>query len=272
MWKQYRRGPGWGEAELVIIELLGGKMKKIILVAIACCLMIPAGCKRDSAQQNPDEAVAKKYAKYRVAVRKEKELKTWLATLEKGEGVDLLGEEKIITPQGKELDVSRVRLADDSVGYVPTGHLADKVIIFTKESKAFIRPTVGTRVQGVIPQGTIGFVIGEKANWVQVYIGKVNGVWITSQWVSEGFVSDPQALVDARSYEGALELLASANEGKRAEGREKLESIARGTSVMAEIAGKKLEELNKTNEQKEQPVQGDQAPAQGDAPGEQQGQ
>lgn len=249
-------------------------MKKILLAAIACSLILPAGCKREGAQQNPDEAIAKKYAKYRVAVRKEKELKTWLATLEKGEGVDLLGEEKVIV-QGKELDVSRVRLADDNIGFVPTRHLADKVIIFTKESKAFIRPTLGTRVRGVIPAGTIGFVVGEKANWVQVYIGKVNGIWITTQWVNEGYVSDPQALLDARSYETALGLAASGDESRRKTGMEKLTELSQGSSVIAEIARKKLEELNNAAEQKEAPAestQGEQAPVQTDAPGEQQGQ
>ena len=250
-------------------------MKKILLMMLMCSLMLPWGCKRDSAQQSPDEAVAKKYAKYRVAVQKEKELKTWVATLEKGEGVDLLGEEKIITPRGKEIDVSRVRLADDKIGFVPTGHLADKVIIFTKESKAFIRPTIGTRVHAVIPPGTIGFVIGEKANWVQVYIGKVKGGWITSQWVNEGFVSDPQALIDARSYENALELIASGNESKKTAAKDKLTEISQGGSVMAEIAMKKLEELNKAAEQQEQSSnagQEGQPAGQGEGAGDQQGQ
>ncbi len=217
-------------------------MKRTVLVACALLLAMPICCKRGG--QGPQEAVlSKKYAKYEVHVTRDKELKTWAATLEKGEGVDLLQEEKFTTPAGKAMDVSKVKLADDTVAYIETRHLADKVIVFIEDSKAYLRPAADSRVIATIPQGTIAFVVGEKASWIQVYAGKIDGKWITKEWVSRGFSEDQQVLVDARTLESALSMLKSDNAAKRAEGQKKLEEVSRSSTVPGEMARRKLAEL-----------------------------
>jgi lipoprotein LenA len=215
-------------------------MRKALVLGLALCVMLPFCCKKadQPARQDEgqDEILGKKYAKYRVQVMKGSDLKGFLAVLEKGEMVALIGEEKITTPQGKTLDVARVKLADDAEGYLETRHLADRVIVFVDNVKAFVRPTSGSAVHLTIPKGTIGFVVGEKANWVQVYAGKIEGKYLSGQWVESGYVDDPQILVDARTYESAMDAMKSGGEDRKAEARKKLEEVARGTNLISEMA------------------------------------
>ena len=157
-------------------------MKRSLIALIAVSLIIPYGCKKK--EEKKDVPIAKKYAKYRITIRKDKDLKNWLATIEKAEEVDLLSEEEQATMQkGRKviLSIAKVKLADDSIGYIESRHLADKPIVFTTETNAYIRPTSGTKVRAKIPAGTIGFIIAEKGNWVQVFCGKIKGTWITKQ-------------------------------------------------------------------------------------------
>ncbi len=66
-------------------------MKKLFAMISVIIVLCAVSCKKDATEEQAADAVlAKKYAKYRVAVRKEPELKTWVATLEKGEDIDLL--------------------------------------------------------------------------------------------------------------------------------------------------------------------------------------
>ncbi len=221
-------------------------MKRFIVAIIAIALILPSGCKKEE-EEKAESPIAKKYAKYRVAVRKDKDLKNWLATLEKAEAVDLLTEEKYVNEKGKQFNLSKVKLADDSEGYIESRHLADKPIVFITETRSFIRPTSGTRVYMKIPAGTIGFIIGEKGNWVQIYIGQIMGKWLTKQWVEGGYTTDGTILQEAKELETAMNLIKK--DETMDKGVEKLKELADGTSEIAMIAQDKLKELGEKKEE-----------------------
>jgi lipoprotein LenA len=215
-------------------------MKRVLIAFIALAIVLPSACKK-AEEQKEEGPIAKKYAKYRVNVQKDKDLKVWLATLEKGEAVDLLSEEKYITEKRQEIDLAKVRLADDKEGYIDAKHLADKPIVFIKETPVFVRPTSGSKVYIKLPEGTIGFIIDEKGNWVQVYVGKIEGKWVTRQWVEGGYTTDTNTLLEAKELEVALQLIKKDETLEK--GKEKLKELAEGTSEIAAIARQKLDEL-----------------------------
>jgi len=221
-------------------------MKKVIIPLIIV-VIASFGCKKESNVEK-EVYVVKKYAKYRVAVYKDIEMKNWLATLEKGEDVIILGEEKYIDNKGNEIDVSKVKLADDSVGFVPSKHLAGDPIVFTEDTRAFARPTEGSSVYGIIPKGEIGFIIGEKANWVQVYVGEINGKYFTQQWVNGGYSKDPAILLEAKEYFAALNGLKDKDPNKVKEAKLQLEKLSERDSFIAEKAKEKLVTLDKQKE------------------------
>jgi hypothetical protein len=214
-------------------------MKKIMIALIAMMFIIPCGCKKGGIT-GKDSTLAKKYAKYKVQVSKDKELKIWLATLEKAEDVSLLEEEKYINPTGKTTEISKVKLADDSIGYIEPKHLADSPVVFTADTKAFVRPTSGSSIYAVIPKGELGFVIAEKGLWVQIYVGKINEKYITQQWVEGGYNNDPNLVLEAKQYAGAIAALNEKDAEKAAQAKSVLEKLAESNSVIAELAKSKL--------------------------------
>lgn len=229
---------------ITLINNLGRNVMRKALVCLA--LIVFSGaifCKKGPSEQPRDVVLAKKYAKYRVAVRKEAELKTWIATLEKGEDVDLIQEIEVADKAGKKSTIAKVRLAEGTVGFLEARHLADKVIVFIEETPVFVRPTMGSRVHCKVPKGTIAFVVGEQANWVKVYAGKVGDVWLTEQWVQGGYSADQQIILSARIYEQALDLLASSKESDRKAGKQKLEELSQGEGLIASLSREKLVSL-----------------------------
>lgn len=218
-------------------------MKKRLAILALIVVSSMVFCKKEHTEQPQDVTLTKKYAKYRVAVRKEVELKNWVATLEKGEDVDLLNEQEVFDQSGKKITVAKVRLADGTEGFVDSGHLADKVIVFIEDTPVFTRPTVASKIHCKVPKGTMAFVVGEQANWVKIYVGKINDVWVTEQWVQGGYSSDEKILITARMYEMALEQLASTKEAERNAGKQKLIEISEGDSIFAALASQKLDAL-----------------------------
>ncbi len=234
-------------------------MKKICVFIALMFLSGGIFCKKERTEPVQEVVLAKKYAKYRVVVRKELELKNWAATLEKGEDVDLLSEQEVANKSGKNISISRVRLADGSQGFVESRHLADKVIVFIEDTPAFTRPTMGSKMYCKVPKGTIAFVVGEQANWVKIYAGKIADLWLTDQWVQGGYSTDQQILLTARMYESALEQLASAKEADRNAGKQKLVELSQGEGVIAALAGEKLTALESQPEEKVEKATQDEA-------------
>ena len=215
-------------------------MLRFITALMALLIILPVSCKKGS-NTGKDLAVGKKYAKYKVAVNKDKELKTWLATLEKAEDVSLIEEEKIADKSGKAIEISKVKLADDSVGFIESRHLADIPIVFITDTRAFERPTSGSSVYAVIPKGELGFIIGEKGLWVQVYVGELNKKHITKHWVESGYSKEQKLVLEAKEYAAAVAGLNDKDQDKVKQAKSMLETLAGGTSAISELAKKKID-------------------------------
>jgi len=223
-------------------------MKKIVTIIIITMLTAGIGCKKEKPESEKEMPLAKKYATVRIAVYEDKQFSKWLATLEKAEGVDLLAEEGKIPVEGKKepVEVAKIKLADDSVGYTRARFLADKPIVFVEdEVKLHVRPTPTSKVYFEVPKGTIGFITGEKANWIEVFIGRLKGKWIEEKWAESGYSTDMDLIVDATMYEKALALLDEKNKEKaRDEAMDILEDLASSTTLFAELARKKIQNLS----------------------------
>ncbi len=221
-------------------------MNKIIFILLAALLIISPGCKKDKVAEQ-EVTIAKKYAKYRKAVYKDKEMTKWLATLAKAEDVSLLEEEEYKNSKDKSDTISKIKLADDSIGYVESRHLADKPIVFTKDTKAYVRPTSGSQLYATIPKGELGFIVEEKGLWAQVFIGEINGKNVTRQWVEDGYTSDENTVLEAKEYARALENIEKKDPAIKAEAEKNLERLSNGSSVIAELAKEKLNKLENNN-------------------------
>ena len=229
-------------------------MKKAVIISLAFLLLSPV-CKKNDAKD--ESAIAQKYARYEVSVKKNKDMKERLATLSKAEDVNLISEEIYTAPDGKKIEISKVKLADDSIGYIESKHLADSPVVFTEDTRGFIRPTMGAMSEIMIPKGTLAFIISEKGSWVQVYIGKLNNKYVKDQWVEGGYSSDKNIIIDAKDYEAATDKLTSGDEMKKSEARETLNRLAGGTNVFAGLAREKLGIPNASDKNKPETEQPD---------------
>lgn len=226
-------------------------MKKYFSLVLIVSLFFAFQCKKEAAKQaDQPTTLAKKYAKYRVAVYKDKELKSWLSTMEKAESMDLINEEKYVNAKKKQIDLAKVKLSDGKEGYIDAKHLADKPIVITGDNvKAFVRPDIGSKQYCTLPKGTIAFIIEEKADWVRIYAGAVGEKKVMGQWVKGGYSTDEKIIIDAKEYDSALNLLKEQKPEKIEkaikEAREKLTNLSNNpTSPFSEIAKAKLMELD----------------------------
>lgn len=223
-------------------------MKKIVSLIAVVVLLAGIGCKKEKPEAEKEMPLAKKYATVRLAVYKDMNFKDWQATLEKAEAVDLLAEEGKIQVEGKKepVEVAKVKLADDSIGYTRSRFLADKPVVFVEEDvKLHVRPTPTSRVYFEVPKGTIGFITGEKANWIEVFLGRVNGKWVEEKWTDSGYSTDMDLVVDATMYEKAMALLDEKNKEKaKEEAMDILEDLVDSTTLFAELARKKIEDIS----------------------------
>ncbi len=160
------------------------------------------------------------------------------------------------------MQVAKVRLAGGTEGYVETRHLADKTIVFTEETPVFIRPTMGSKMHVKLPKGTIAFVVGEQADWVKVYAGKIQDKYVSEQWVQGGFSADQAVILEARILEGAISQASSGKADERTGGLAKLRELGEGAGMFADIARLKLIDLEKS----ETPAEGEKEAVAQDAP------
>jgi len=207
-------------------------MKKYLLISLIFSLVMAFACKKeDSKSGSAESAIVSKCAKYSASVYKDKERIVWLATLSKTEIVDLISTEIISNNKGTVAEVALIRLSDGAEGYLETKHLADRSIVFTQDTKAYQRNNTGSKITATIPAGTLGFVIEEKAEWLQVYIGQIDGQWLTQSWVNEGFSAEADFISDARLYEDAMAVLRNkeSKESDRVKAIKKLEGLQSST-------------------------------------------
>lgn len=236
-------------------------MKKLILFALIPAVMF--ACKKDAEKKADEAALVKKYAKYGHAVYEDQEMKKWMATLSKAEGVEFDPAKIIIQPKGE--DIAIVKLSDGKTGYVQMKHLADKPVIFIEDTRAHERNNPASRVFATIPKGSIGFIVDEKSDWAQIFVGKVGDKWITQQWVKGGYSTDENLLIDAKIFEEAISVLGNpkAKDSETKDAKKKLEDLSRVNNLFSELASKKLEEL--MNKTAEEPAGDFSGPAPGDS-------
>ena len=221
-------------------------MKKYLLMLLALALVLSIGCKKEeSANTEAAPSITQKCAKYAVAVYKDNELKTWMSNLSKAETVDLISTDIVSDNKGTVKEVATVKLSDDSQGYLETKHLADRSIVFLADTKTYTRNNAGSAVKTTLPAGTIGFVIDEKADWLQIYVGQVDGKWVTQDWVNDGYTTDASYLADAKIYESAIATLAKgdATKAQKDEALKNLDKLSSST-LFAAKAAEKLESYN----------------------------
>lgn len=225
-------------------------MRKITVLFILAGLVLAGSaftivCKKDKPGKS-DTTLMKKYARYKVQVYRDKDFTQWGTTLEKAESVDLLSEEKYTGTKNRQYDLSHIKLADDKKYYLESRHLADKPVVFTGEDvKVYVRPNISSKVYATVPKGTIGFIVEEKADWVMVYIGNIGGKWITQQWAKDGFSADEGLVQEAKEYEAVTAMMDAPeiNDTAMKAIKEKLSTLMKGTSVIAELARKKYDSL-----------------------------
>jgi len=215
-------------------------MKRIIYTLSVLCLslILIQGCKKGDKQAlnvAPGDIV--KYAKFSTAVYKDQELKTWGATLSKTEPVKLL-ETLNIPIKGTASEIAKVKLSDNTVLFTPLKNLADKPVVFMEDTKAYVRNNASSKVFAIIPKGTIGFVLQENAEWIQVYIGQLDGKWITAQWVNSGFTAEDIRVQEAKLFEESAAIFkntaSKADQKKLAE--DNLKNLSTSTGIFAEMA------------------------------------
>lgn len=208
------------------------------------------GCKKE---EKPKLEVSSgdvvKYAKYAAAGYKEPELKTWGATLAKTESVVLL-ETLNVKVKGKDTEVAKIKLSDNSVLYLSASHLGDKPVVFIEETKAYVRNNASSKVYVLIPKGTIGFVLEENGEWIQVYVGKIGEKWVTKQWVNSGFTSEDSKVQDARILDESVSTLSSdkSKPDQLKLANENLNNLASSGGIFADLARNALGMENSVEE------------------------
>ena len=224
-------------------------MNRFAVMLLITALALGAGCKKDGDKKKDENALAKKYAMYKLNVYQDRELSKVLALISKAESVDLLGSEKALIGK-KEVDVSRIRLSDDKTGYLKSEFLADRPVIFTESTKAFVRNNPTSDIYDTVPRGTLAFITAEKAQWFQIFIGnyyneKGEKKYLESKWVQGGFIYDEKLINDARNYEQAVWKITDAATTVKDINNAKtiLEEISRGSGFYSALAKDKLAEL-----------------------------
>jgi hypothetical protein len=215
-------------------------MRKICAILVALTFIAATGCKKNDAAKS-SETLTTKYAKVLAGVYKENTLakNTWATTLEKGEPVGLLAEETI-----KNEKISKIKLSDDSIGYIKSENLAVKPIVFIDNNvRVYQRNNINSGEFAIIPAGTLGFVIEEKADWFQIDIGVVAGKKVYGKWVKGGISDSAELIADAVSLEKVRKVLSETIQGDKQEALNLLRSIAEKNNAVGLIAKNDLAKI-----------------------------
>ncbi len=215
-------------------------MKYLSVIAVAAMLIL-SGCGKTV--KNPDGTTTDKpstktiYAKWSDAVYKEKELKTYAATLSKAESVEFISEEDVTKEaNGKTttLSVVKVKLADGLEAYGKKDLFAKQAIVFIEDNvTCYVRPTLDSDEFCKIPKGKLGFVVEEMENgWKKVYLGElvINGQkkWVNQYWINSGISTDVNMIKDAKKFEKALSLFVK----DAATAKKMLDELSQGTNIL----------------------------------------
>jgi lipoprotein LenA len=217
-------------------------MKKFSIILLTVCMAVFfTACKKNDTDKKPD-ALATKYAKFKVSVYKTPALdaKSWFSNLEKGEPVELISEE-ISKVKNKDTKVSKVKLSDDSIAFIVSDYLAVKPVVFIiKNVKVYNRNNINSGDFAIIPAGTVAFVIDEKADWLQVDVGKIGDKNIYGKWVKDGISDSPELVADAVTLEKIRSILSEAVAGNKEEALTLLKALSEKNNAIGTLAKEEL--------------------------------
>lgn len=228
-------------------------MKKFLAITSLLILLIHTGCNKEKSEDIPDGAdsveeshssmIGKAVAMYRAAVYKDAEHKNWLATLNKGEQVEII--EEISTPvmiQGKENTVSKIRLSDNSIGYVRSNYLARDIIAIIEDNvPVYTRNNKASGLQGRLPLGTLAFILEENGKWIKITAGQLpDGAKIYSRWLDSGYTREKDTISQAILIDQATGILSGKTKGDKEEAKNSLEEIANSEGILAGVASKMI--------------------------------
>lgn len=194
----------------------------------------------DTQEQDAEEAIDERVAMYRAAVYSDTAHKEWLATLSKGEQVELLKElSEPVTLKGKEETLAKVRLSDDSEGYIRLRYLADRAVVITEEEvPVYSRNNKTSGQKGTLPKGTVAFVVDQKANWLKVTAGDQK---IYNKWIIDGYSDDRSLVTDALIVEEQAKILRGEKDGDTDAARVLLDDIAQKDHAVSSVAQEVLD-------------------------------
>lgn len=218
-------------------------MKKYFAIVLSLALVFGVGCKKGDGGATSIIGSAKvvKYAKYRVGTYKETDLKTWAATIEKTEAVEVLEDMTVKNSKNEDVKITKVKLSDDKEVFVNTDALASKIIvIITNDTKAYQRNNLSSAISGSIPAGTIAFVNEEKAEWLQI---TVNDLKIYQRWIKDGYSDNQELISDAVNVERAKKTIADVNVTDKTEAMKILSSVSEKGNAISEVARVELGKL-----------------------------
>ncbi len=225
-------------------------MKIFLLLTAITWILTAGGCKKEPETIRDEGAMTKKYARFKTGAYGDRELKKVLTSVSKGEPVDLLGFEKVSINK-REIDVSRIRLSGDRLGFLKSEFLAEKPAIFTEETKSYVKNSAGSESSFTIPMGALGFIVEEKANWTRIFFGNIytgtgTKKWIEDKWVQGGFVTDEKMIPEACAYEEASFIMADNSSSVKDfdTAREILTRLKNGNGIYSELGKIKLAELD----------------------------
>ncbi len=198
----------------------------------------------EEATEDTAPALDERVSMYRASVYKDIKQSDWLATLNKGEQVVLVEElAETVTLKGKEEKIAKVRLSDDSEGYIRLRYLADKAVVITDdEVPVYNRNNKTSGQRGILPKGTIAFVVDQKANWLKVTVGELrDGTKVYDKWLENGYSEDMSLVSDAVMIEQSADVLLGLREGDAEAARVILEEVANKGNEMSFVAQMYLE-------------------------------
>ncbi|MDA3901066.1 MAG: SH3 domain-containing protein [Spirochaetes bacterium] len=227
------------------------KLLVLITLLFFAGLLVQTGCsKKEVSDENEsdteivdddgeveDVELDTKVAKFPASVRKDVELTEWVATLNTAEEVQLLEvfDQEI---KGKTYSLSRVRLSDDSEGYIRSDYLADyAVVIVSDKTPAFKRNNTTSGVAARLPVGTVAMVEEEKGGWLKITAGELpDGTKVYGKWIEKGFSNDKALVTEAVIIKNAIGVLAGSVKGDASIARDSLNKIASSGSELSSVA------------------------------------
>ncbi len=253
--------------------------KSLILLSILLSMtVITTNCKKEKSKAKDSGAIAQKFAKYRISMKKAIDLKKYSSTLEKIEKIELLEEipkgtiiqknEKDATKDIKtKVEISKIKTSDGKIGFIDSKHLAEQPIVFIENTKVYSKNNKASKVITTIPKGNIGFVVEEKGSeWTKIYVGKINNKWITKHWVKKtSYVVDEDLAIVGRNYETVMKTIkkdpADLKDKELEEAKTSLKEISEDANggIYTELAIIELDKINNESstdaETEEEPIE-----------------